>query len=207
MSTKVTVLGSVPDSDSAAVGEATVMTVKVPAVPTVKVVAAAEVKVGAAFTVRVKSWVAFEPTPLLAVIDQEVGTRCPGGRCPGQGGGAVTVVDEGHAGGQGARLRQRRSRCAVVVTVKVPLWPSVKVVALPEVMAGAESTVRVKCWVAFGAHAVAGRDHQVVGAGRSRRRGPGQGGRAVTVVDEGDGARQGAGFGERRGRGARWWSR
>ena len=38
----------------------------------------------------------------------------------------------------------------VAVTVKVPAVPTVKVVELPEVMAGAWSTVRVKLWVAFG---------------------------------------------------------
>ena len=37
----------------------------------------------------------------------------------------------------------------MVVTVKVPLWPSVKVVLEPEVMDGVESTVKVKCWAAF----------------------------------------------------------
>ena len=34
------------------------------------------------------------------------------------------------------------------VTVKLPALPSVKVVLLAEVMAGAASTVRVKVWVA-----------------------------------------------------------
>ena len=38
----------------------------------------------------------------------------------------------------------------VVVTVKVPALPSVKVVLSAEVMPGATSTVRVKDWVASG---------------------------------------------------------
>ena len=38
----------------------------------------------------------------------------------------------------------------VDVTVNVPALPTVKVVELPEVMAGAWSTVSVKLWVAFG---------------------------------------------------------
>ncbi len=38
----------------------------------------------------------------------------------------------------------------LVVTVKVPADPSVKVVLLPEVMAGGPSTVRVKDWLASG---------------------------------------------------------
>jgi hypothetical protein len=35
------------------------------------------------------------------------------------------------------------------VTVKEPSWPSVKVVLVPEVMAGAALIVRVKLWEAF----------------------------------------------------------
>ena len=38
----------------------------------------------------------------------------------------------------------------MVVTVKVPADPTVKVVESAEVMVGAWSTVRVKDWVAFG---------------------------------------------------------
>ena len=38
----------------------------------------------------------------------------------------------------------------VAVTVKVPAVPTAKVVELPEVMAGAWFTVRVKDWVALG---------------------------------------------------------
>ena len=39
----------------------------------------------------------------------------------------------------------------LAVTVKVPVVPTVKVVELAEVMAGASSTVSVKLWVASGA--------------------------------------------------------
>ena len=38
----------------------------------------------------------------------------------------------------------------MAVTVKVPAVPTVKVAELPEVMAGAWSTVSVKLWVALG---------------------------------------------------------
>ena len=74
---------------------------------------------GAALTVRAKFWVASVPTPLAAVM---VKRRCPGARRRGarQGGGAVTVVDEGHPGGQGARLRRAAGRAAAMVTVKEP---------------------------------------------------------------------------------------
>ena len=56
----------------------------------------------------------------------------------------------------------------VAVTVKEPADPTVKVVALAEVMAGAESTVRVKDWVASGLHAVGGGDGDRVGAAGAR---------------------------------------
>ncbi len=69
LSWKVTPVGKVPDSERLGVGcvEEAVVTVKLPAVPTVKVVEAAEVIAGAWSTVKVKAWVAFGLTPLLAV--------------------------------------------------------------------------------------------------------------------------------------------
>ena len=51
----------------------------------------------------------------------------------------------------------------MAVTVKLPAVPTVKVVLLALVMAGAWFTVRVKVWVASGAHAVGGGEGQVVG--------------------------------------------
>ena len=52
---------------SPAVGFPVEFTVKVPDDPSVRVVLLAEVMAGAASTVRVKDWVAFGLTPLLAV--------------------------------------------------------------------------------------------------------------------------------------------
>ena len=71
-------------------------------------------------------------------------------RRAGQGSRPVAVVDEADPGGQRARLGQGRRRVPVVVTVKDPLVPSVKVVLAAEVMAGGPSTVRVKDWLAAG---------------------------------------------------------
>ncbi len=67
LSWKVTPVGKVPDSERLGAGYPEVVTVKLPAVPTVKVVEAAEVIAGAWSTVKVKAWVAFGLTPLLAV--------------------------------------------------------------------------------------------------------------------------------------------
>jgi hypothetical protein len=65
-----TPLGSVTVSLTAGVGKPVVVTVNDPAVPDVKVVLLALVIAGAAFAVSVKDWVAFVPTPLLAVKDK-----------------------------------------------------------------------------------------------------------------------------------------
>src|SRR5437879_5686934 len=63
----MTPLGRAPDSVKVGAGKPVAVTVKEPAVPTVKVVLSALVMAGAWLTVSVKLWVAFEPTPLLAV--------------------------------------------------------------------------------------------------------------------------------------------
>ncbi len=68
LSVKVTPLGNVPVSLSAAVGLPVDVTVKVPDDPSMKVVSFADVMAGAASTVRVKDWVASGLTPLLAVM-------------------------------------------------------------------------------------------------------------------------------------------
>ena len=63
----VTPLGSVPLSLRVGVGEPVAVNVNEPAVPTVNVVLLALVMAGGWLTVSVKLWVAFVPTPLLAV--------------------------------------------------------------------------------------------------------------------------------------------
>ena len=149
LSTKVTPPGSAPVSLSAGVGKPVVVTVKLPGVPTVNVVLSALVIAGAWSTVRVKFWVA--------------------SGCHAVGGG-----DRQRIGAAGARAGCRRAwrcrrRCPkvtpagsapvslsagvgtpVVVTVKVPGVPTVKVALSALVIAGAWSTVSVKLWVASG---------------------------------------------------------
>src|ERR1022692_3637779 len=68
LSVKVTPLGRLPDSDSAAVGVPVEVTVKVPDDPSVKVVLSPEVMAGGPSTVRVKDWLASGLTPLEAVM-------------------------------------------------------------------------------------------------------------------------------------------
>jgi len=65
---KVTPLGSVPVSLRVGVGKPVAVTGNDPAVPTVNAVLLALVMAGASLTVSVKLWVAFVPTPLLAVM-------------------------------------------------------------------------------------------------------------------------------------------
>ena len=100
LSTKVTPVGSAPVSLSAEVGNPVVVTVNVPAVPVVNVVA-----VGAGDRRRL---VDGQREALGGVGSHAVGggdgqrVGAAGARRgrAGQGGRAVAVVDEGHAGGQ-----------------------------------------------------------------------------------------------------------
>jgi hypothetical protein len=64
----VTPAGSAPVSLKAGAGKPDVVTVNEPELPTVNVVAAALVMAKFCATVNAKLWVAFDPTPLLAVI-------------------------------------------------------------------------------------------------------------------------------------------
>ena len=107
LSTKVTPGGSAPVSDRAAAGFPLDPTVNVPAVPAVKVVLGPEVMLGASgplLTVSVKDC---EASGLIAVgrgdRDRE-GALGAFGRRPRQGGGAVAVVDQGHAVRERPRL-------------------------------------------------------------------------------------------------------
>jgi hypothetical protein len=64
----VTPAGSVPVSLKVGAGNPDAVTVNEPGLPTVNVVAEALFRAGTWFIVNVKFWVAFEPTPLLAVM-------------------------------------------------------------------------------------------------------------------------------------------
>ena len=134
---KVTPLGRAPVLLKVGAGKPVAVTVKVPAVPTVKVVVLAEVMAGAVrSTVRVKDWVAAVPDPVAGRHGDRVGAA--GAGCWGSG------QDAGSWRSSVTPVGQRRlSRVKVgagepvAVTVKVPAVPTVKVVLLAEVIAGA----------------------------------------------------------------------
>jgi hypothetical protein len=133
----VTPLGSVPVSASVGVGDPVVVTVKLPAVPTVNVVLLALVIDGAWFIVNVKLCVAAVPTPLLAVIVSVYVPPLPDAGVPLSVAvpfplslnvtplGSVPVSANVGVGDP------------VAVTVKLPAVPTVNVVLLPLVIAGA----------------------------------------------------------------------
>ena len=111
LSANVTPEGKAPVSVMAAVGKPVVVTVNEPAWPTVKVVWPALVIAGAWLTVRVKFWVALGKMPLAAVKVRDRCRRCSLG-CSRQRRGAVGVVGQGHARGQGTRLGDGGRRVA-----------------------------------------------------------------------------------------------
>src|SRR5271157_611600 len=148
LSTNVTPPGKLPVSLRLACGKAVVVTVKLPAAPTMKVVLLALVMAGAWLTVRVKVWVAGLPTPLEAVKCREYVPPVPAAGVPLSV--AVPLPLSANVTPLGKVPVSLRLACgkAVVVTVKLPAAPAVKVVLLALVMAGAWLTVRVKVWVA-----------------------------------------------------------
>jgi hypothetical protein len=142
----VTPFGSVPVSIQVGAGVPVAVTVKVPAVPTVYVVLFALVIAGAEFIVNVKLWLAFGVTPFCAVIvigyvPPAVGVpdRIPVAALNVMPFGSVPLTFSVGAG------------VPVAVTANVAAMPAVNVALFALVIAGAESTVNVKLWLAFGA--------------------------------------------------------
>lgn len=147
---KATPLGRAPDSVMLGVGVPVAVIVNVPLVPTVNVVLLAVVNTGALFTVSVKLWVAGVPTPLLAVNVMEYVPAVPDAgvplRVPVPSPLSLKVTPLG-SGGVLTSLNAGFGK-PVVMTVNEPEAPTVKVVALRLVMAGASSTVSVKLCIA-----------------------------------------------------------
>src|SRR5208337_3558153 len=106
------------------------------------------VMAGAWLTVKVKVWVAGLPTPLEAVKVREYVPPVPAAGVPLSV--AVPLPLSANVTPLGKVPVSLRLACgkAVVVTVKLPAAPTMKVVLLALVMAGAWLTVRVKVWVA-----------------------------------------------------------
>jgi len=128
---KVTPAGSVPVSLSAGAGVPVAVTVNIPAVPTVKVVLVELVIAGAWFTVSVKLCVAFGSVPFAAVtvigkVPLTVGVPLS----------TPAVLNVTPAGSAPVSLNVGAG-VPVAVTVNVPAVPTVKVVLVELVIAGA----------------------------------------------------------------------
>jgi len=150
LSVKVTPLGSAPVSARDGIGVPVAVTVNVPRVPTVNVVLLALVITGAVFTVSMKLWLTGEPTPLVAVNVMVDVPLVPDAGVPL----SVPVpfplsVKVTPLGSVPDSLSVGLGN-PVVVTVKLPGAPTVKVALFALVMAGAWSTVSVKLCTAFG---------------------------------------------------------
>ena len=145
LSVNVTPDGSAPVSDKTQGGTPLVVTVKVPTEPTVKVVPAELVILHViGWTVRVKLWVASGLTPFVAVMVNGYVPPEPVGGVPASVAVpfplSVNVTPDGSA----PVSDNVELGTPVVVTVKVPAWPTVKVVPSGLVIPGAWLTVRVK---------------------------------------------------------------
>ena len=164
----VTAGGSGPVSDNVELGTPVVVTVKVPAWPTVKVVPAELVIPGAWRTERMKGSVAGGLTPFVAVIVNGYAPPEPAPGVPASVAVPSPLSVNVTPGGSAPVSDNAQLGTPVVVTLKVPACPTVKVAwwALVIAHACAGSTVRVKVWVASGPATVVGgdRDRDVPGA-------------------------------------------
>src|SRR6266545_4065015 len=137
----------------AAIGKPVVVTVNVPALPTVNVVALALVMAGAWLTVRVKLCVAFGVTPLFAVMVIGYVPPVPGSGVPASVAVPsllLTKVTPPGSAPVSLMFIDAPVGKPVVVTVNVPAVPTLNVVLLALVMAGACCTTRVKFCEASG---------------------------------------------------------
>jgi hypothetical protein len=123
------------------------VTVNEPALPTVKVVDVALAMAGAWSTVSVKLWVAAVPMPLEAVKLKAYVPEVPAAGVPLKA--PVLELNVTPLGSAPVSLRVGVGK-PVAVIVNEPELPTVKVVAVALVIAGAWFTVNVKLWVALG---------------------------------------------------------
>ncbi len=127
-----------------------VVTVKVPAEPSVKAVLAPDVMEGGPSTVRVKLWLASGLTPLAAPMVSRYTPWAPVAGVPARVAVPSPLSVKVTPLGSAPFSVSAEVGNPVDVTVKLPAWPSVKVAASAEVMAGGVSTVRAKLWLASG---------------------------------------------------------
>jgi hypothetical protein len=148
LSTKFTPSGSAPLSEMAAVGVPVVVTLKLSEAPVEKSTDAEEVMEGAWSTVRVKDWVAFGLTPLLALMVK--GYVPPVAGVPARVAVPLPWSTKVTPDGNAPISESDGLGNPVLVTVNDPALPSLKVVLAAEVTDGAWFTVRVKDCEAFG---------------------------------------------------------
>jgi hypothetical protein len=135
----VTPPGSGPASVNVGAGKPVAVTVKLPSEPTVNVVAAALVIAGASLTVSVNDWVASLPTPFDAVNVIGYVPPVPASGVPDN---MPVVVSNITPDGNGPDSDKVGVGKPVAVTVKCPSEPTVNVVDVAVVIAGASSTVK-----------------------------------------------------------------
>jgi hypothetical protein len=181
---KPTPVGSVPVNESVAGGTPVVVTVNVPRTPTANAALFALVIATPWWTVSVKACVAFVPTPLAAVI---VSGYVPPVAAPGVPASVAVPLPlfvNVTPAGKHAALESVALGNPVVVNVKVPAVPTVKIVALTLVMAGAWLTVSVKACVAVAPTPLLALIVIGLRAAGERARRAGERGRTVVVVGE-----------------------
>jgi hypothetical protein len=147
----VTPLGSAPVSLRFGVGVPVVDTVNVPATPTANVVLLALVIAGAWSTVSVKACEAGVPTPLLAVNVSGYVPPVPATGVPLKVAVPFALATNIMPLGSAPASVMDGAGSPVVVTVKLPVPPTVNVVLLALVIVGAVCaifTVKVKVWLA-----------------------------------------------------------
>ena len=140
----VTPAGSAPVSLKVGAGNPDAVTVNEPRLPTLNVVAAALVTAGAWFIVNVKLCVAFDPTPLLAVMVMGYEPPVFAAGVPL----STPAENVTPAGSVPVSLRVGAGN-PDAVTVNEPRLPTLNVVAAALVTAGAWFIVNVKLCVAF----------------------------------------------------------
>jgi hypothetical protein len=150
LSTKLTPFGNVPVSDNAAVGKAEVVTVKLFDEPSANEAELAEVMDGAWSIVRVKDWVALGLTPLEAMMVIGYAPPVDAAGVPDKVAVPLECTTNVTPEGSDPASVMLDTGFPVVVTVKLPEDPTVKVAEDVEVTDGAWSTVKVKVCVALG---------------------------------------------------------
>jgi hypothetical protein len=149
LSTNVTPAGSAPDSVRDAVGTPVAVTVNDPAAPTVNVALVPLVIAGAWSTVSVKVCVASVPITLCALMLSEYVLPVNAAGVPASVAVPFPLSTNVTPVGSAPVSVSAGSGKPVVVTVKVPAWPTVNVVLAALVIAGAWPIVSVKFCVAL----------------------------------------------------------